>query len=130
MFDLSCRRRDKDYWVVTDHWQKFTEFRIDPRELNRLANLCAEFLVHAADLEGLRGGVDLELVDQLARWSPIPTTYAGGGRSMTDLEEVTRAGQGRIDLTIGSALDIFGGKGVRYADVVEFNRKLAVEKRR
>ena len=129
VFDLSCRRRDKDYWVVTDHWQKFTEFKIDPRELNRLANLCAEFLVHAADLEGLRGGVDLELVDQLARWSPIPTTYAGGARSMTDLEEVTRAGQGRIDLTIGSALDIFGGKGVRYADVVEFNRKLAVEKR-
>jgi len=130
VFDLSCRRRDKDYWVVTDHWQKFTEFKIDPRQLNRLANLCAEFLVHAADVEGLRGGVDLELVDQLARWSPIPTTYAGGARSLTDLEEVTRAGQGRIDLTIGSALDIFGGKGVRYADVVEFNRKLAVEKRR
>src|SRR5207244_9133843 len=112
-----------------DHCQTFTEISIDPRDLSRLANLCAECLVHAAALEGLRGGVDLELVDQLARWSPIPTTYAGGARSLTDLEEVTRAGQGRIDLTIGSALDIFGGKGVRYADVVVFNRKLAVEKR-
>ena len=128
VFDLSCRRRDKDYWVVTDHWQKFTEFKIDPRELNRLANFCAEFLVHGADVEGLCGGVDLELVDKLAQWSPVPTTYAGGARSLTDLEEVTRAGQGRIDLTIGSALDIFGGKGVRYADAVEFNRKLAAEK--
>jgi len=86
-------------------------------------------LAFRPDVEGLRGGVDLELVDQLARWSPIPTTYAGGARSLTDLEEVTRAGQGRIDLTIGSALDIFGGKGVRYADVVEFNRNLAMEKR-
>jgi phosphoribosylformimino-5-aminoimidazole carboxamide ribotide isomerase len=77
------------------------------------------------DVEGVRGGVDLELVNKLAQWSPIRTTYAGGARSMIDLEEVTRVGQGRIDLTIGSALDIFGGQGVRYADAVAFNRKLA-----
>jgi phosphoribosylformimino-5-aminoimidazole carboxamide ribotide isomerase len=75
-------------------------------------------------VEGLCGGVDLELVDRLARWSPLPTTYAGGARSLADLEEVTRVGNGKIDLTIGSALDIFGGTGVRYADAVEFNRKL------
>ena len=125
VLDLSCRRRDGQYWVVTDRWQKFTEFKIEPSELDGLAAFCAEFLVHAADMEGLCGGVDLELVDKLARWSPVPATYAGGARSMIDLEEVTRVGQGRIDLTIGSALDIFGGKGVRYAEVVEFNRKLA-----
>jgi phosphoribosylformimino-5-aminoimidazole carboxamide ribotide isomerase len=125
VLDLSCRRRGKDYWVVTDHWQKFTEFRIDPAGLDRLAPFCAEFLVHAADVEGLCGGVDLELVDRLARWSPLPATYAGGARSLSDLEEVTRAGNGKIDLTIGSALDLFGGTGVRYADAVEFNRKLA-----
>ena len=125
VFDLSCRRRDDDYWVVTDRWQKFTEFKIDQSGLNRLAAFCAEFLVHAVDVEGLCGGVDLELVDKLAQWSPIRTTYAGGARSMIDLEEVTRVGKGRIDLTIGSALDIFGGQGVRYADAVAFNRKLA-----
>jgi phosphoribosylformimino-5-aminoimidazole carboxamide ribotide isomerase len=124
VFDLSCRRRDQDYWVVTDRWQKFTGFKIDATGLDRLAPFCAEFLVHAADVEGLCGGVDLELVDRLARWSPLPTTYAGGARSLADLEEVTRVGNGKIDLTIGSALDIFGGTGVRYADAVEFNRKL------
>ena len=125
VLDLSCRRRGDDYWVVTDRWQKFTEFKIDQPGLSRLAAFCAEFLVHAADVEGLCGGVDLELVDKLAQWSPIPTTYAGGARSMMDLEEVTRLSEGKIDLTIGSALDIFGGHGVRYADAVAFNRKLA-----
>jgi phosphoribosylformimino-5-aminoimidazole carboxamide ribotide isomerase len=125
VFDLSCRRRDKDYWVVTDRWQKFTEFKINQSGLSRLAAFCAEFLVHAVDVEGLCGGVDLELVDRLAHAALIPTTYAGGARSMIDLDEVTRVGQGRIDLTIGSALDIFGGQGVRYKDAVAFNRKLA-----
>src|ERR1041385_5663355 len=112
VLDLSCRRRDGDYWVVTDRWQKFTEFKIDPSGLHRLAAFCAEFLVHAADVEGLCGGVDLELVDKLAQWSPLPTTYAGGARSLSDLQEVTRVSNGKIDLTIGSALDIFGGRGV------------------
>jgi phosphoribosylformimino-5-aminoimidazole carboxamide ribotide isomerase len=129
VLDLSCRLRDNDYWVVTDRFQKFTEFRIDPQGLDRVAAFCAEFLVHAVDKEGLRGGVDLELVEKLAQWSPIPTTYAGGARSLNDLEEVTRVGQGKVDLTIGSALDIFGGSGVRYADVVEFNRKLVAVKK-
>ena len=103
---------------------------MEPEGLNRLAANCAEFLVHAADVEGLCGGVDLELVGKLAEWSPVPTTYAGGARSLSDLEEVTRVGDGRIDLTIGSALDIFGGHGVRYAEVVEFNRRIAAEKRK
>lgn len=123
VLDLSCRRRDKEYRVVTDRWQTFTDCRISRESLDRLGRECAEFLVHAADVEGLSRGVDVELVGKLAEWSPVPTTYAGGARSMADLEEVTRIGAGRIDLTIGSALDIFGGQGVRYADVVEFNRK-------
>ena len=125
VLDLSCRRRQDDYWVVTDRWQNFTEFNITAQSLEQLAGLCAEILVHAVDVEGLCGGVDLELVDRLARWSPVPTTYAGGARSLEDLEQVTRVGRGRIDLTIGSALDIFGGNGVRYEDVVEFNRNFA-----
>ena len=96
---------------------------MDAAGLESLASRCAEFLVHAADVEGLCRGVDLELVERLAAGSPIPVTYAGGANSLADLEEVTRIGRGRIDLTIGSALDIFGGTGVRYADVVEFNRR-------
>ena len=127
VLDLSCRRRDGQYWVVTDRWQKFTEFTINEADLARLAAQCDEFLVHAADVEGLCGGVDLELVKLLARWSPIPTTYAGGARSLADLEEVTRVGEGRIDLTIGSALDVFGGRGVRYEDAVAFNRRWQAE---
>ena len=119
---LDSRPSSLDYFVVTDHWQKFTELAIAPDTLKKLAGSCAEFLIHAADVEGLCRGIDRELVEKLGRWTPIPTTYAGGANSLRDLEEVTRLGQGKIDLTIGSALDIFGGKGVRYADVVKFNR--------
>ena len=123
VLDLSCRQRDGKYFVVTDRWQKFTNLSLSPDTLHELAKSCEEFLIHAVDVEGLCRGVDLELVEKLGDWASIPTTYAGGARSMKDLEEVHQIGKGRIDLTIGSALDIFGGTGVRYADVVEFNRK-------
>jgi phosphoribosylformimino-5-aminoimidazole carboxamide ribotide isomerase len=123
VLDLSCRRRGEDYFVVTDRWQKFTDLKISKETLQSLAGPCAEFLVHAVDVEGLCRGVDKELVSLLGSWSPIPMTYAGGASSLSDLEEVTRLGQGKIDLTIGSALDIFGGTSVRYEDVVAFNRK-------
>ena len=127
VLDLSCRRRDDQYWVVTDRWQKFTELMVSRHTLERLSAHCAEFLVHAVDVEGLCCGVDMELVVNLAEWSPIPTTYAGGAKSLADLEGVTRIGNGRIDLTIGSALDIFGGTGVRYGEAVSFNGKLAAQ---
>lgn len=123
VLDLSCRQRGGNYFVVTDRWQKFTDLKISGETLQKLAASCAEFLIHAVDVEGLCRGIDKELVAILGEWSPIPTTYAGGARSLADLEEVTRVGQGKIDLTIGSALDIFGGTGVRYEDVVAFNRK-------
>jgi len=123
VLDLSCRKRGNDYFVVTDRWQKFTDLKISEETLKTLATSCSEFLVHAVDVEGLCRGVDGELVSRLAQWSPIPTTYAGGASSLADLQTVTQLGQGRIDLTIGSALDIFGGTGVRYQDVVAFNRK-------
>ena len=142
VLDLSCRKRVQspkskvqslkaaddfelrsDYFVVTDRWQKFTETAITPETLKKLAGGCAEFLVHAVDVEGLCRGIDRELVEKLGQWTPIPATYAGGANSLADLEEVTRLGQGKIDLTIGSALDIFGGTGVRYDDVVKFNRR-------
>ena len=124
VLDLSCRRRGENYFVVTDRWQRFTDVALGSDPLQHLARYCAEFLIHAVDVEGLCRGIDRELVEKLAKWLSLPATYAGGANSLTDLEEVTRVGLGRIDLTIGSALDIFGGSGVRYADVVAFNRRL------
>ena len=114
VLDLSCRRRGEDYFVVTDRWQKFTDLAVSRGTLETLAATCAEFLVHAVDVEGLCEGIDAELVRRLGEWSPLPATYAGGARSLADLDAVTRMGRGRVDLTIGSALDIF---------VVAFNRK-------
>src|SRR5204862_6813349 len=104
---------------------RFTEVNLSPETFQTLARSCAEFLVHAVDVEGSCRGIDGEVVEKLGQWSPIPVTYAGGANSISDLETVTRLGQGRVDLTIGSALDIFGGSGVRYGDCVAFNRRMA-----
>ena len=123
VLDLSCRQRDGKYFVVTDRWQKFTGLEVNAATLEKFANYCAEFLIHAVDVEGLCHGIDRELVDKLGQWTPIPTTYAGGANSLADLTAVTELGQGKVDLTIGSALDIFGGDGVKYADCVKFNRR-------
>ena len=123
VLDLSCRRRGEDYFVVTDRWQKFTELVVNADTLKKFSAFCAEFLIHAVEVEGLCRGVDGELVAKLGQWSPIPMTYAGGANSLADLEAVTRLGGGKVDLTIGSALDIFGGSGVRYAEAVAFNRR-------
>jgi len=122
VLDLSCRKRGEDYLVVTDRWQKFTELVVNAETLEKFSGCCAEFLIHAVDVEGLCRGIDHELVAKLGRWTPLPTTYAGGANSLADLEEVTRVGGGRVDLTIGSALDIFGGTGVTYGECVRFNR--------
>ena len=84
---------------------------------------CSEFLIHAADHEGLQGGIDETLVQRLADWCTIPVTYAGGGRSLDDLDRVAQLSNGSVDLTIGSALDIFGGSGVKFTDCVEWNRR-------
>ena len=122
VIDLSCRWRDGAYWVVTERWQRFSALRLDATALAALAGSCAEFLVHGVDVEGTSQGIDLQLVRLLGEHSPIPTTYAGGARSIDDLRTVHDASEGRVDLTIGSALDIFGGSGVRYTDAVAFNR--------
>lgn len=123
VLDLSCRKVGDEYRVAINRWQQLTDVILSKAMLSELAEWCAEFLVHAVDREGLRVGIDRELVCKLAEWSPIPVTYAGGANSIADLEEVTRLGQGRVDLTIGSALDIFGGTQVRYEDCVAFNRR-------
>ncbi len=124
VIDLSCRKRGDEYYVVTDRWQKFTEMTVSPDTLLKFSESCAEFLVHAVDVEGLCSGIDRDLVTKLGKHSPIPTTYAGGAKTLADLEETTRLSEGRVDLTIGSALDIFGGTGVRYEDAVAFNRRM------
>jgi phosphoribosylformimino-5-aminoimidazole carboxamide ribotide isomerase len=122
VLDLSCCKRGEDYFVVTDRWQKFTELAVSAETLEKFSRCCAEFLIHAVDVEGLCRGIDGELVEKLGRWSPIPMTYAGGANSLADLETVTRLGGGKVNLTIGSALDLFGGSGVKYEDCVRFNR--------
>jgi len=124
VLDLSCRRRDDEFLVVTDRWQNFTTVAVNEETLDWLAQHCAEFLVHGVDVEGQRTGIDATLVEMLGRWSPIPVTYAGGGKTLADLDQVKQLGQGRVDLTIGSALDIFGGD-VPYQDVVAWQRREA-----
>ena len=125
VLDLSCRKGNDRYFVVTDRWQRFTNLEIIPSTFERLGKCCAEFLVHGVDVEGLCQGMDFELIRILNECTALPITYAGGAKSLADLEEVTRLSDGKIDLTIGSALDIFGGTGVRYADAVAFNQRHA-----
>ena len=129
VLDLSCRKRGSEYVVVTDRWQTFTDFIVSKSALEKLSSYCAEFLVHAVDVEGLCRGIDSQLVTDLGKWSPIPVTYAGGANSLADLETVSVLGNKKVDLTIGSALDIFGGHGVKYSEAVTFNQAQARLKR-
>ena len=115
--DLSCRFRDDAYYVVTDRWQRFTDCRLEAKSLAELADFCDEFLIHAVDVEGTCTGLDARLLALLADICPIPCTYAGGIAGMSDVETVDRVGRGKIDFTVGSALDIFGGRGIRYGEL-------------
>ncbi len=124
VLDLSCVRRGERYLVVTDRWQNVSDVAVDRALLARLAPLCAEFLVHAASVEGMQGGVDTALVALLAEASPQPVTYAGGVRTLEDLGLVHERGKGLVDVTVGSALDIFGG-ALSYRDVVAWHRSLS-----
>ncbi len=123
VIDLSCRKKGDAYYVVTDRWQKFTDTRISPETLDYFSGFCFEFLIHAADVEGKSGGIAEDLVADLAAWSPLPTTYAGGVRDMDDFLLVRELGKDRLDVTVGSSLDIFGGSGMKYSDAVAFNRQ-------
>ena len=123
VLDLSCRKRGDGYFIVTDRWQKFTNVEITSHSLERLGKKCDEFLIHAADVEGKCGGIEEDLVAKLAQWAPIPTTYAGGVRHLADMELLHHLGKGLIDVTIGSALDIFGGTTITYEDAVSYHNK-------
>ena len=109
VLDLSCRRRDGKYYIVTDRWQRFTEEVISEETMVRLQDYAGEFLIHAVDVEGQAKGVETELVDMLSEYADIPVTYAGGVGSYQDIEVIRELGKGKLDVTIGSALDIFGG---------------------
>ncbi|TKY53091.1 phosphoribosylformimino-5-aminoimidazole carboxamide ribotide isomerase [Spatholobus suberectus] len=120
VLDLSCRKKDGKYAIVTDRWQKFSDVFVDPDIMQFLANFADEFLVHGVDVEGKKLGIDEELVAMLGKHSPIPITYAGGVTGMADLERIKTAGMERVNVTVGSALDIFGGN-LAYEEVVAWH---------
>ncbi|KAI8875053.1 Phosphoribosylformimino-5-aminoimidazole carboxamide ribotide isomerase [Backusella circina FSU 941] len=120
--DVSCRKRNDKWIVAMNKWQTMTDMEVNKETLDMLSKYCSEFLIHAADVEGLCKGIDEDLVKALGEWVHIPTTYAGGGRSLDDLKLVDKLSNGKVDLTFGSALDIFGGNGVTFEECVEWNR--------
>jgi phosphoribosylformimino-5-aminoimidazole carboxamide ribotide isomerase len=124
VLDLSCKKINDRYFIATDKWQKVTSTSIESATLEQLGKHCNEFLVHAVDVEGKQQGIDAPLVGLLAMVSPLPITYAGGIRSLADLEDVYITGKGRVDATVGSALDIFGGP-LKYADVVAWQKNVS-----
>jgi phosphoribosylformimino-5-aminoimidazole carboxamide ribotide isomerase len=123
VIDLSCSKRGDSYYVVTDRWQKFTDVKITPETLDYFSRFCFEFLIHAADVEGRCQGIAEDMVADLGAWTPLPTTYAGGVRDMADLLRIRELGGNRLDVTVGSSLDIFGGSTMKYRDAVAFNRQ-------
>ena len=141
VIDLSCRRQGASLIVAMNKWQTLTDMevnegrfklcqvtnclcsRLASESIKMLEPYCSEFLIHAADNEGLQKGIDEELVKNLGQWCTLPVTYAGGGKTLEDLEKVKQLSEGRVDLTIGSALDIFGGQGVKFEDCVDWNKR-------
>ena len=143
VIDLSCRRQEAVKWIVAmNKWQTMTDLELNQgwrsidyfrsltnfwklESITMLEPFCSEFLIHAADNEGLQQGIDERLVEKLGQWCSIPVTYAGGGFTIDDLHRVHELSAGRVDLTIGSALDIFGGQAVKIYDCVEWNNRHA-----
>lgn len=109
VLDLSCRMRGGSYYIVTDRWQRFTEVAVTGEVMDELAGYCDEFLIHAVDVEGKASGIETDLVRILAGHRRNPITYAGGVGCYEDLYQLREAGENRIDVTVGSALDLFGG---------------------
>ena len=122
VLDLSCRSFESGWIVAMNRWQTPTDLVIDAATLEELSGSCSEFLIHAADVEGKCKGIDSDLVKFLGAHSAIPVTYAGGAKSLSDLAEVERLSGGKVDLTVGSALDLFGGSLIRYEDCVAWNQ--------
>ena len=110
VLDLSCRKKDGDYYIVTDRWQKYTNVILNEETLDYFSNYCDEFLIHAVDVEGKSEGFERPLVKLMGEWGKISATYAGGVHSIEDIEAIKMIGKSKVNVTIGSALDMFGGK--------------------
>ena len=119
VLDLSCREKDGVYYIVTDRWQKFTNVILTPELLTELSGSCSEFLIHAVDVEGKAAGIEEKVASMLGSWGQLPVTYAGGVSSFQDLSDLQRLGRNHVDVTIGSALDLFGGS-MKYEEVISF----------
>lgn len=125
VIDLSCRKKGNDFYIVTDRWQKFTNVTISRDKLETLSGYCDEFLVHGVDVEGKRQGIQEELVEILGKYCPIAVTYAGGIKSLSDMDLILKLGKGRVHATIGSSLDIFGGN-IPYREVVKWHNEHSI----
>ena len=110
VLDLSCRKKNGQYYIVTDRWQKYTDVVLNHKSLDYFSKFCSEFLVHAVDVEGKAAGIEEEIAELLGNWGKLPMTYAGGIHTYEDLDKLKLLGKGKVDFTIGSALDLFGGK--------------------
>ncbi len=117
VLDLSCKLSEGKYYIVTDRWQKLTDVELCRDTLDELSQYCDEFLVHAADVEGKQNGIEENVAKVLGDWSKIPVTYAGGARSIDDIKKLNKIGNGKVDVTVGSALEIFGGN-LKLEDVI------------
>lgn len=120
VLDLSCRKKEGQYYIVTDRWQKYTDVILNNESLDYFSKFCNEFLVHAVDVEGKAAGIETQVAAMLGNWGKLPVTYAGGIHTYEDLDKLKHLGKGKVDFTIGSALDLFGGK-------LEFDRVVTCE---
>lgn len=119
VLDLSCRKKEQDYYIVTDRWQKYTDVKLNRSTVDELADFCDEFLIHAVDVEGKAEGIEEDLVAMLGNHAKLPITYAGGVHNFDDLKKLQQLGKNQIDVTIGSALDLFGGS-MKLDEIVDY----------
>lgn len=110
VLDLSCKKTENGYYIMTDRWQKQTDTQLSTEAMEQLSAYCDEFLIHAVDVEGKNNGIEEELVTMLSAFTDRPVTYAGGVHDFADLSRLKKLGKDHINVTIGSALDLFGGK--------------------
>lgn len=122
VIDLSCRRKGNEYYIVTDRWQKYTDVLVNEKTLDFFKDYCDEFLIHAVDVEGKASGIECSLAKLLGDWGKIPITYAGGVGNFEDLNTLKNLGNDKLDVTIGSAIDLFGGT-MEYNKILEFMKK-------
>lgn len=119
VLDLSARMKEDHYYIVTDRWQKYTDVELTEETLDMLTSYCDEFLVHAVDVEGKANGIEKTLAARLGDWGKLPVTYAGGVHNFEDLSILKQLGRDRVHVTIGSALDLFGGN-MKFEEVLRF----------